>query len=456
MIQCELGVLRITGHKWVADTQTVYDSTESLFEETGPREAFKSNLFRSLMLTLASKTSVRNGTDILNRMRRADGGIIGTTFRNCVEREGASIQQCMEEKTAAAIDEEGLAVDANGVVTWKESGNRVSKDGFISNPAQIDAEIVHAAAKRLNLEEGSYNPSDYELSGVNISSDEVGVKRQTESRPREEDKAQPKKVENSVIHVEMANETGDPNVASSSSYILNSSSVSGAFRLLFGFLCLNGLLGMTLVFFADGAKNLNTAIASMFGFLRIKVILDWYHLRKKMEETLSRICNNTVYRNETLQKTMPLLWRGDVDGAIAMLKSINSSMVKNNDQLNYLMGYLERVRETIPNYMLRDALGLRNSSNRGEKANDLIVSNRQKHNGMSWSDAGSTRLASVSALLYNNELDNWIDNGMLSLRLVERTTPRRPKRIRKRTETAYAISPAKRRPRKKSEKATAV
>ena len=104
----------------------------------------------------------------------------------------------------------------------------------------------------------------------------------------------------------------------------------------------------------------------------------------------------------------------------------------------YLIGYLERVRATIPNYMLRAALGLRNSSNRGEKANDRIVSNRQKHNGMSWSDTGSTTLASVSALQYNNELDNWVSGGTLSLNMVERTTPRRPRRNRKRTETSYS------------------
>ena len=87
--------------------------------------------------------------------------------------------------------------------------------------------------------------------------------------------------------------------------------------------------------------------------------------------------------------------------------------------------------------MLRDALGLRNSSNRGEKADDLIVANRQKHNGMSWSDAGSSSLASVSAVLHNYEMDNWIKHGMLSLQLVTRTTPKRPKRNRKRTDTAY-------------------
>jgi len=438
-----LGALKITGHKWKIGAQTVYDSTESLFEKTGPREAFKSDLFKSLMLEVSTMTSVRNGADLLNRMRRTDNGIIAMTFRNTVEREGDSVQRCMEEKTMAATDEKGFAVDGNGVVTWKETGEKVTQDNFKSDSAHIDAEVVHAAAKRLNLEEGSYDPTDYEQSGVNISSDEVGVKRQTEIRPREEGSAQPKRVENTVIHVDIANETDNPNITSSSSYILNSSSVFGTFKMLFGFLCLNGFLGRTMVFFADGARNLNAAIAAMFSFANIKIVLDWYHLRKKMEETLSLICNNRTYRNEMLQKVMPVLWRGNVDGAVTKLKSIDMNMVKNKGSLDYLIGYLDRNRANIHNYMLRAALGLRNSSNRGEKANDIIVANRQKHNGMSWSDTGSVALASVSAMLYNNELDNWVNNGTLSLHMVERTTPIRQRKSRKRTNTAYSNTSAK-------------
>lgn len=435
--------METNGHKFISGDQTLYDSTESFFEKTGPREAFKSDQFRDMMLELAPKMSYRNATSLLNRMRRTNSGIIETTFRNCVEREGKFIQQYIEEKTAAAIDEKGLVVDENDDVVCKETGKKVTEDDFTISTTHIDAEMVHATAKRLKMEVGSYNPSDYECSGVNISADEVGVKKQTEIRPREEEKAQPKRVENTVIHVEMANESDNPNVSSSSSYILNSSSVSGAFKLLLGFLCMNGLLDKTLVFFVDGAKNLNTAIAAMFVFAKVKIILDWYHLREKMEETLSLICNNRVYRNEMLQKIMPELWRGNVDATVAILKSIDMCMVKNEEKLNYLIGYLKRVRITIPNYMLRAALGLRNSSNRGEKSNDLIVANRQKHNGMSWSDDGSTKLASVSAVLYNNELENWINNRTLSLKLVERITPKRPRRNRKRTETAYANTTAK-------------
>jgi len=427
----------VIGHKCVTGDQATYDSTEDFFEKTGSREAFKSDQFKELMLEIATMTSYRNGTMLLNRMRRTDSGIIETTYRNSVEREGESIQQHMNEKAAAAIEENGLIV-RNGEIICKESGKKIAQDDIISNLTHIDAEKVLEAAKKLKLEEGSYTPSDYEYAGVNISADEVGVKRQTEMRPREEGKAQPKTVASTVIHVEMANETDDPKLASSSSYILNSSSVSGAFILLLGFLCTNQLLGRTMVFFVDGARNLNTEIANMFDSLNVKIILDWYHLRKKMEETLSLICNNRHYRNEMLQKIMPTLWRGNVDEAIAILKTIDMNMVKDNSKLNYLMGYLERVRVNIPNYMLRDALGLRNSSNRGEKANDLIVANRQKHNGMGWSDNGSVALASVTAVLHNNELDNWINNGTLSFQLVERTTPKRPKRNRKRTNTAYA------------------
>jgi hypothetical protein len=438
-----LGVLTITGHRCTAGTQVGYDSTESLFEKTGSREAFKSDLFRELMLSIASMTSDRNAAWLINRMRRADKGMIATTLRNCVEREGGSIQRCMDDMAAAAMDEKGLAVDENDAVICKWSREKVAQEDFKHMQEHMDSDTVRAAAKSLKLEDGSYDPSDYERHGVNISSDEVGVKRQTESRPRGDGKAQPKRVENTVIHVEMANETADPSVASSSSYILNSLSVSGAFRLLLGFLCANDLLGRTLVFFADGARNLNAAISAMFGHANVKIILDWYHLRKKMEETLSRICNNRTYRNEMLQKAMPTLWRGDVDAAVALLKLMDAGMVKDRGAQDYLIGYLERVRATIPNYMLRAALGLRNSSNRGEKANDLVVANRQKHNGMSWSDAGSAALASISAVLYNNELDNWVKHGTLSLRLVERTTPSRARRNRKRSDVAYSNTPAK-------------
>ena len=58
-------------------------------------------------------------------------------------------------------------------------------------------------------------------------------------------------------------------------------------------------------------------------------------------------------------------------------------------------------------------LGLRNSSNRVEKANDLVVAQRQKHNGMSWSTSGSGALAQITALIINDELHSWLNDGVL-------------------------------------------
>ena len=72
----------------------------------------------------------------------------------------------------------------------------------------------------------------------------------------------------------------------------------------------------------------------------------------------------------------------------------------------------------IPAYAVRRELGLRHSSNRGEKSNDLIVAERQKHNGMSWSKDGSVALASVTALKKNKEYKKWFQEEEIEFKLV--------------------------------------
>ena len=52
-------------------------------------------------------------------------------------------------------------------------------------------------------------------------------------------------------------------------------------------------------------------------------------------------------------------------------------------------------------YVVRAKLGLRNSSNPIEKENDILVAQRQKHNGMSWSKNGSGSLASIKMVFQN-------------------------------------------------------
>ncbi|MBF0236708.1 MAG: hypothetical protein HQM12_03320 [SAR324 cluster bacterium] len=151
---------------------------------------------------------------------------------------------------------------------------------------------------------------------------------------------------------------------------------------------------------------------------QLTVILDWFHLEKKCKELLSMACKGSLIRNSILDKLLPLLWHGLVEQAVESLRLLLESQIKNQEELLHLIRYLEKNRPMIPAYEIRKQLGLRNSSNRGEKANDLLVADRQKNNGMSWSKAGSVALASVTALKKNQEYPTWFKHHVLEFKLV--------------------------------------
>ena len=98
------------------------------------------------------------------------------------------------------------------------------------------------------------------------------------------------------------------------------------------------------------------------------------------------------------------------------LCDLDSADIKNRAVIDRLVEYLRRNAPYIPCYAIRKELGLRNSSNRGEKANDLVVSDRQKHNGMSWSKKGSVALAFLSALKRNNEYMSWFTKRKIDMK----------------------------------------
>ena len=123
-------------------------------------------------------------------------------------------------------------------------------------------------------------------------------------------------------------------------------------------------------------------------------------------------------RNMVLKKLIKLLWLGKVDAAIEYLRGLDVNMVRKIDELELLIGYFEKNRNNIPCYALRKILGLRVSSNRGEKANDLVVAQRQKHNGMSWSKPGSSGLANIRALFLNKENENWTTRRELEFKMI--------------------------------------
>jgi hypothetical protein len=181
----------------------------------------------------------------------------------------------------------------------------------------------------------------------------------------------------------------------------------------------NGLFeNKSIIFFTDGADDIKNPIREVFSWRHYRIILDWYHLKKKCKERLSMAIKGRDWRNEVLKNILIFMWLGKVDDAVEHLRKIDNYKIKNKDEIEKLIAYFQRNWSYIPCYALRQRLGLRVSSNRGEKANDLVVAKRQKHNGMSWSKTGSTGLANVTALFLNKEDENWINRRQLDFSLV--------------------------------------
>jgi hypothetical protein len=172
--------------------------------------------------------------------------------------------------------------------------------------------------------------------------------------------------------------------------------------------------------FTDGAKNLRESIFEHFG-PKQALWIDWHHLKKKVNSFLSMGLNGSELRKDALLILMPLLWRGKTLEACEWIaRTPDESLKKTKEGLTGkhladLIKYLSKQSPHLPNYLLRKASGLRNSSNSVECANNILVSHRQKKNGMSWSPMGSAGLAAIKVLMINGELEDFLRTGNVSL-----------------------------------------
>jgi len=337
-----------------------------------------------------TEESYRKTTSLINRIRyQAEGGTPYRTLQENTEQEGRKLIEYVEKTSKCILQQNGFSED--GVYLGHEVADAENQAVRLSN------EIVSKAVEKCTGDPSVHdeilnNPVPYEdpENTVNISIDDVNVKKQKEARKEpDSENTKCKYVHNTVVHVAK----GDK------SYTLNGHGIKAVLGYLMAFIFHNSLIGYRFQFFTDGHKTLNHVILKCFIWYRnIGLILDWYHLEKKCKERLSLAMEGRVSRNKVLEQLMPLLWYGRTDQAIDLLKQIEAKSIKSKTDLQKLIDYLKRNKVYIPCYAVRKILGLRNSSNIGEKTNDLVVSDRQKHNGMSWSKPGSVALASISSL----------------------------------------------------------
>jgi len=157
---------------------------------------------------------------------------------------------------------------------------------------------------------------------------------------------------------------------------------------------------LNFVAITDGAKDIRLRLLSIFGIV-ITIILDWYHLVKKVRELMSMIAINKEEKLIHLKFLFYNLWRGMTDEALGYLKT--EVKAKNEKKLDELIRYIEKHKEEIIDYSSRKESGKTIGSGRVEKGCDQVIGNRQKKKGMSWGKQGSRSLGILKVVELNNE-----------------------------------------------------
>jgi hypothetical protein len=417
----EVGRFEFTTHQVSKGDVLVYDTASEDFPPRGRWEWYQTSGFKELaFLYGVTEDSYRHTSRRLNRLRHQSDrdGTPSRTLQAQAEREGTQLQYVLDRKatqilTAAQVSEQ----DGTLIVP---SCSPVSQPLTMPQTRVNDA-IETCQESFKEAYDLRNNPLPYEAPEVtvNITVDDVGVKRQKAERRSSASEPSPSSPDQSTTTRKYAHTTVVHLEQGGRKYVLAGQGIAHVLRLVVAFLLSNDLKGFHLQCFTDGYGILHDAIRRSFAWCpNLVIVLDWYHLLKKCQMQLSLACDGRDHRNAVLKELLPLLWHGQLDKAITCIQGLDTQHIKNAEALTKLVGYFERNRDHLPCYAVRKALGLRNSSQIGEKMNDLLVSDRQKHRGMSWSKSGSVSLAVLTALKRNGEYAHWFDEGDIDFKLV--------------------------------------
>lgn len=403
----------------MSGTIAVYNARKSLLPEMQPNELMQTSCFKEIALNIAANVpSIREGAAIINRIQWRLGEHDAVKYRQLrdhVIREGAIFMSTVESIAHNTLQAHNFDITTGCPTNISSINSAIAKPDCTAIPSSEINNIINDYNESLEHDmqidlaqvHEEYIPDEQ---CVNISLDDVGVvgQKETGRMKNSPPKEHRRYVKNTIIHVQQM----------AGQYILNALGIKKAIVLLSAFLLNCNLLeDKMLVFFVDGAVDLKDAIYMAFQWRPFRIILDWYHLKKKCGERLSMAMKGRDPRNKALQLILQQLWLGKVDAAIDILQCIDAKTIKAPEHIDKLIAYFKRNYSYIPCYALRKKLNLRNSSNRGEKANDLVVAGRQKHQGMSWSKSGSSGMAAICTTIQNDELSNWVRNRELSFSL---------------------------------------
>lgn len=232
-----------------------------------------------------------------------------------------------------------------------------------------------------------------------VFDDAIGVKRQKEKRVKTY-KKEFKTVQTDIIEVQKPS-GGFEYITGG--YGVNFWNIETALLcwICFNYQYKNGIpWQLPIVAITDGAKTIRLRLWAIFGG-QVTIILDWYHLNKKMRELLSMIAWGKKDKEGILKIVMPLLWEGETKKCLEHLATLKP---RNQEKFDELIEYLTKHEKEIINYHKRKASGKTIGSGRSEKGVDLVVAQRQKNKPIAWSEGGSHALSVLRADDLNNRL----------------------------------------------------
>ena len=157
---------------------------------------------------------------------------------------------------------------------------------------------------------------------------------------------------------------------------------------------------LPVVAITDGARTIRRQLTELFG-QPVPLILDGYHLDKKVGELLSMVARTKQEQAVHVTHLLDHRWHGRTDAALAYLQT--AVYPKNTKQLEALVTYLEKHQAEIIDYGRRQRAGKPIGSGRMEKGVDQVIGVRQKHKGMSWSPTGSKALGILKVVELNQQ-----------------------------------------------------
>lgn len=345
---------------------------------------------------------------MLGWMTKEEHLLSKNTIRKLVKEEGKKIRELEKKEVEKLSSLKDLSNIQPALVSLDKSRR---KAGW---PKELNSEIAKLLETENPKPPESVNQGDWERVLLKCKEKKYSVEELRKLGPEIKEGQVIVNVDEVLVRAEEKrkfNEIRTAKVLTKEGYRYLSGTGSMFIIRLYLFILLCGGENKLVTLLGDGARWIKSFFKKTLKALPLKeLVLDWYHLRKKILEYSSMICSGKIEKGKFLCSLIISLWNGKTEKALFYLKNYEDK-ARNKEKLKALIGYVDKNIKYIPDYSERKRNFEFNGSGQVEKANDLLVARRQKNKGMHWSIETSDSLVALKTLILNRQWDDYWVNG---------------------------------------------